>query len=55
MTPVQRNTLDFEMLFWSHLLLENLKNGLNAGPQCNTWSLSLGQCGRTSPERTPRW
>lgn len=28
MTPVQRNTLDFEMLFWSHLLLDNLKKCL---------------------------
>lgn len=27
MTLVQRNTLDFEMLFWSHLFLSNnLKN-----------------------------
>lgn len=27
MTPVQRNTLDFEMLFWLHLFLSNnLKN-----------------------------
>lgn len=28
MTPVQRNTLDFEMLFWSHLSLDNLKKCL---------------------------